>query len=333
MSQQIWRRLSQAFFIIASLLVGSQFYRFYLYLEGIGSAASRPPGVEGYLPIAALVGLKYWLSTGNWDPVHPAGLTLLLFFLIISWLLHKSFCSWICPIGTLFEGVSWLGQKLGLPGHRQPWPRRNLILTGLDWLLRSIKYLFMAFFLYYVLLMMGGVELVAYLQTPYMALADVAMLQFFLQPGPVFLTVVGTFLFGSLLGTNLWCRYLCPYGALMGLLGSLGLSRIQRNSQTCIGCQACNRACPNWIQVAESNTVHSPDCHLCLQCVSSCPVPGTLKPGFWSRWVGRETFLLALLVLGLFLLVYFWACLTGHWDNGFSIDFYRQMRAFYTGHP
>lgn len=333
MSQQFWRRLSQAFFVLASLWIGYQFYQFYLYLEGTGPAASRPPGVEGYLPIAALVGLKYWLTTGNWDPVHPAGLTLLLFFLAISWLLHKAFCSWICPIGSLFESVSWLGRKLGLPGHKQPWPRRHLVLKILDWLLRSIKYILMIFFLYYILLGMSGEELAAYLQTPYMALADVAMLQFFLSPGTVFLTVVGIFLLGSLFGTNLWCRYLCPYGALMGVMGILGLSRIQRDSNSCINCQACNRACPNWLPVAESRRVHSPDCHLCLQCVSACPVPGTLKPGFWSRFTGKEAMTVAVLVLGLFLLVYVVARLTGHWDNGLSIDFYRQMRAFYTGHP
>ena len=48
-----------------------------------GPSASRPPGVEGWLPIAALMNLKVLLATGEVPRLHPAGMFLLIAFLAI----------------------------------------------------------------------------------------------------------------------------------------------------------------------------------------------------------------------------------------------------------
>src|SRR5512138_1106479 len=82
--------------------------------QAVGDGAisvARPPAVEAFLPIAALMAAKRFFLTGFWDGIHPAGLTILLAALATAFLARKAFCSWVCPVGTLSRGLEWLGGK------------------------------------------------------------------------------------------------------------------------------------------------------------------------------------------------------------------------------
>ncbi|HKO12732.1 MAG TPA: hypothetical protein VJV22_12235, partial [Acidobacteriaceae bacterium] len=88
-SQRI-RQTVQWAFAVLNLWIGLQFYLWVRGYEQSGHAVvSRPPGVEGWLPIAGLMNLKYWLLTGHVPSIHPAAMFLLLAFLLISLLMKK----------------------------------------------------------------------------------------------------------------------------------------------------------------------------------------------------------------------------------------------------
>src|SRR5689334_23196827 len=110
---QLLRRGVQFAFLVLNIWIAAQFYQFVRYYETGGHSiySSRPPGVEGWLPIASLMNLKVLLLTGQVPRLHPAGLFLLLAFLAASWIFRKSFCSWLCPIGTISESLWKLGRK------------------------------------------------------------------------------------------------------------------------------------------------------------------------------------------------------------------------------
>ena len=75
----ILRRTVQASFALFCLYAGYRFYLFYLWAAGRSETfVPRPPSVEAFLPIGALVNLKRLLLTGQFDPIHPAGLTIFL---------------------------------------------------------------------------------------------------------------------------------------------------------------------------------------------------------------------------------------------------------------
>ena len=101
----IYRRSFQAAFLLLNLWIGAQFYSWVRHFElGLGpSQVGRPAGAEGWLPIAGLMNLKYWLLSGQIPRVHPAAMFLLLTFLLMSLVFRKTFCSWLCPIGTFSE--------------------------------------------------------------------------------------------------------------------------------------------------------------------------------------------------------------------------------------
>ena len=117
------------------------------YYETAGSTTfvARPGGIEGWLPIAGLMNLKYSLATGQVPSVHAAAMLLLVAFIVISLLLKKAFCSWLCPVGTLSELIGDLGNKL--------FGRQFVLPRWLDIPLRGVKYLLLSFFLYIALLM------------------------------------------------------------------------------------------------------------------------------------------------------------------------------------
>ena len=139
--------------------------------------AHRPPAVEGFLPISALMSLKYWLLTGNYDEVHPAGLTILIAALVSAFLARKVLCSWVCPIGGISRGLSWIGGRL-------LWKRRKkevLIPAWVDQALASLKYFLLAFFLWAVVWMMDAMAIMKFQRGTYNYAADAKMLLFFTE--------------------------------------------------------------------------------------------------------------------------------------------------------
>jgi hypothetical protein len=72
------RFAAQAGFTLFCLYAGYRFYGYYLWMmDQSETFVARPPSVEAFLPISALLGLKRFVLTGRWDEIHPAGLTIL----------------------------------------------------------------------------------------------------------------------------------------------------------------------------------------------------------------------------------------------------------------
>src|SRR5579884_4003975 len=103
-SQRV-RRIVQFSFLALNLWLGVQFVLWVRYYDLQGNAlyVDRPAGIDGWLPIAGLMNLKFALLTHAMPPVHPAAMVLAVVFLSSSLLLKKIFCSWLCPVGTLSE--------------------------------------------------------------------------------------------------------------------------------------------------------------------------------------------------------------------------------------
>jgi len=309
------RHLVQAGFLLTVLWIGWDFVRWVHGLEDGRVVGERPPGVEGFLPIAALLSLRHLLTTGEIHPVHPAGLAILVLVLGVGLLAKKAFCSWACPIGTLSETLAGLSQRLF---------RRKLGLPRpLDLPLRSLKYLLLAFFVDAVFFQMGPAAVADFLDSPYNRVADVKMLHFFERLSPFALGVLVGLALLSVVVPYFWCRYLCPYGALLGALSLLSPLKVTRHAPSCIDCNLCTRACPSHLPVARIARVSSDECFGCLSCVAACPVTRALRvetPAPWRRAVRPAAF--AAVVVGLFVGGTLLARATGHWRNDVTNEEY-----------
>jgi len=111
---------------------------------------------------------------------------------------------------------------------------------------------------------------------------------------------------------NFWCRYLCPYGALMGLAALASPLRIRREASLCIDCAKCAKACPSALPVDCLVTIRSAECLGCMECVTECPVAGALEmSGPRRRRV--PAWAIAAGITLLFLGITGYAQWTGHW--------------------
>jgi polyferredoxin len=324
---QLLRRSVQAAFLALNVWIAAEFVLFVRYYESGGRTvfANRPPGVEGWLPIAALMNLKVLLLTGEIPRVHPAGMFLLLAFLAASVVFRKSFCGWLCPVGTLSE---WLW-RLG----RQTFGRNFRLPRKLDIALRSLKYVLLGLFLYAVgSLSVAGIR--AFLEGPYGVIADVKMLNFFRFLGLTGGIVIAILVIASVFVQNFWCRYLCPYGALIGLASLASPVRIRRNARLCIDCAKCAKACPSALPVDKLVTIQSAECTGCLQCVAECPAAGAL---FLSapRRKRVPAWAVAAGITAIFLGVCGYARWTGYWRTDVPAGTYSDLvpRASEFGHP
>ena len=264
------RRGVQLTFLLLNVWIGVQFYLWVRFFETGGASryVSRPAGVEGWLPIAALMNLKYLVMTRTLPEVHPAGMFLLVAFLAISLGLRKAFCGWLCPIGTISE---WLWGGGGALFGRNLAPPR-----WVDVPLRALKYVLLLPFVY-VVVQMPAPALKEFLASPYGLVADVKMLDFFRHAGRLTVGVCATLVLLSVVVKNAWCRYLCPYGALMGVVSLISPTRITRDPVSCIDCGKCAHACPSLIPVDVLRSVRTPECTACMTCVSVCPVKDALE--------------------------------------------------------
>jgi polyferredoxin len=306
-----YRKVVQFAFALLVLAIGIQFALFVRQLEhGIAPTFPRPSGVEAFLPISALISLKYWLLTGIFTDLHPAGLVLFLLILATGLFLKKGFCGWICPFGLLSEYLAKFRSLL--------FKRPLKYSQWWDYPLRGLKYLLLGFFLWAILIKMDVVSLEKFLGTPYNKVADIKMLYFFTRMDTLTFWVLTALVLLSVLLPYFWCRYLCPYGALLGALSWLSPLKIHRRVETCIDCAKCAKACPMSLKVDMVETVYSDECQACLKCVDSCPVKDTL---YLSVTKGRgkiPRIVYALSIVGLFLIVTTIARVTGYWRN--SLD-------------
>ena len=319
------RPLVQAGFTLFALYIGYRFYLFYEWAIGKSNVYSpRPPGVEAFLPISALLGLKRWFITGHYDMIHPAGLTVLLAIITISFFFRKGFCGWICPVGFISNIVERLGQALGTSLY---------IKRALGALFSVPKYALMFFFLYVIFYRMDLRAIERFITSPYNIAVDGKMLKFFLSPSATTTAVIGGLVVASLFFKNLWCRFLCPYGALLGLLAAIGPSRIKRAEDQCISCKKCSKVCPAGIAVHKKGAVLDPDCIGCLECVGACPKDRCLSPAILGHPIQPIYF--ALMIVAVFIIFWLVAKGAGYWDTMVPPQvfkrFYMMMDAF--SHP
>ena len=294
------------------IYAGISFYFFAQALEqGAVPSVTRSPSVEGFMPIGALMALKLWLAEGIFDPIHPAALVIFIGSLVLAVLAKKSFCGWICPVGTLSEAGWKVGQRV--------FGKNFNIHKYIDYPLRSLKYVLTAFFLYVILVKMSSLQIVAFLDTPYWKVADIKLLNFFTEMTLTTKIVLSLILGLSFVYKNFWCRYLCPYGGLLGLLSLLSPVKITRQEAKCINCGLCSKNCPSRLPVDALKVVRSPECTGCLTCISKCPAKGALDITVARRKV-LSPILFAIIVMVLFFGTIAAGKLTGRWHSSVTFQ-------------
>jgi polyferredoxin len=153
----------------------------------------------------------------------------------------------------------------------------------------------------------------SFLEGPYGLIDDVQMLNFFRFLSVAAAIVMAVLIIASVFIQNFWCRYFCPYGALMGLVSLFSPLRIRRELSLCINCGKCAKACPATLAVDALVTIRSAECLGCMECVAACP-PDALQMSA-PRRQRIPGWAIAVAIAAVFLGITGYARWTGHWHT------------------
>lgn len=174
-------------------------------------------------------------------------------------LLGVFFCGWACPFGTAQEWLRGVGKSMTGMTIRIPQ--------------KINRYLLFSRYLLFPLIAVAGIAALDTRRTFMTSLAGGTA-------GAAALAILGAILVLSLFMERPFCKYLCGFGAITGLVSMLRVFGVKRDSGKCADCRRCNDACGMDVDVAKAHTVRDPHCINCGKCLAACPVPGALKPGF-----------------------------------------------------
>lgn len=228
--------------------------------------------VETYCPFGGLE-TAYSLLTQKQFSCATGERNLALFgaLLVLTLISRKSFCAWVCPVGTVSEWCSSVGRRLfkrrkdseGRSMHAlEPtrpvdralrWLRLPVLVVILFFTYRTSELIFRRFDPYYILFSAHGhdVEIWSY-------------------------AVLAIILAGVVILPMAWCRYLCPLSVALWPFSKIGVLRLERHPELCTGCRLCDLACPQSIDISEMRQVTSGECTLCFECTETCPEEGAL---------------------------------------------------------
>ncbi len=241
------------------------------YVNFVNTGHGRPDMIEIFCPIGGFYSIIMWLKTGLIDHIHPAGMIFILAGSITSLFCMKGFCGWICPVGSFLDGLTFIREKI--VGQNVP----NINMSSkfkfiLETFLSLIKFGVVIILVYLILRLPGQIMPIIYQRS--VLPENISLYQFWIDmfygKHNLALGIIVGILILSCFIPRFWCRYLCPLGALYGILNVFSLLRIKKET-TCIDCKLCDEKCPMGLSVYASKLRNNTRCIACLNAMSECP--------------------------------------------------------------
>jgi len=172
---------------------------------------------------------------------------------LTSILFGRIFCGLICPFGTIQDIFHRISPK-------------NIEVNRIDKLLRYLKY--------GTLLLFAGlvIELThIWLKIPFMD----NLLLFIITHDEIVFVAVSIFAVSiltlSFFVSRPWCRYLCPFGALISISNKMSTFYIEREEKKCIECGICEEKCLTGLNlINREDATSSIECIRCFECYAIC---------------------------------------------------------------
>ncbi|TET85483.1 MAG: 4Fe-4S binding protein, partial [Anaerolineales bacterium] len=223
------------------------------------------------------------------------GMGLAMVVVLLTLVVGRAWCGWICPFGTLLDLFSlsnWRGKRSS-PSESLRRVKYWLLFTTLFaalfgnltllifdpltilvrtftislWPVLDRLVTFAEAGLYRVPALRDSVSTFDRLVRP--ALLPQSPIDFRGEAlfGAIFITIVLLNIFAE----RFWCRYLCPLGGLLGLLSKAAIIHRQVGSE-CKGCVICTHSCPTGTIQSDRGYSGDPgECTMCLECLNDCP--------------------------------------------------------------
>jgi len=244
--------------------------------------------------IVSTVGEKFWQLRGwpvNWflqlDPLTAIGTILtthtlykgLLWALatvVITIIFGRFFCGWVCPFGSLHHFTGFLAHRKKSPAEMI---RLNRYRKG-----QRIKYFILIFFLGMAAFpsLAGSLQIGLLDPIPLVTRSvNLVILPIidgafniispdnrFYQGAWIIFVITFTTIFLNFVIPRFYCRFICPLGALFGIIDRFAIWRIGKTQSQCSNCKLCQKSCEGACEPAEK--IRISECVLCFNCRGDC---------------------------------------------------------------
>ncbi|MDB9822874.1 4Fe-4S binding protein [Deltaproteobacteria bacterium] len=230
-------------------------------------------------PVNLILQLDPLVAVGTLLTTHSiySGLIWAILTIVLTIIFGRFFCGWICPFGALHQVVGYLGARKRKLKER--------IINNRYRKAASIKYLVLIAFLVAAAVPLGNkTMLLTGLLDPIPLLhrsVNIIVLPIIDQfPNLLSVTprlyegafLIGTFfavaIFMNLFIPRFYCRFICPTGALLGLISRYSIFRIGKNQEPCSNCMQCEKSCEGGCE--PSGKIRISECVLCFNCYTDC---------------------------------------------------------------
>ena len=232
------------------------------------------PGAVGACPLGSFQGS----FSADRSTLYYVGGILLLYSLMFG----RMICGWLCPFGLVQELL-----------HKIPTPK--LKKSPVTRILSFLKYVILVFFVLIVPIMyaLRNTPLPAFckyicpagtLEGGIGLLSNAVNASYFSMLGPLFtwkFMLMVSILVGCVFIFRLFCRFICPLGALYGLFNKISIFGVKVEKSKCTDCGLCFNHCK-----VDIKSVGDQECIGCGECISVCPTKAI-------QWKGGNIFLKA----------------------------------------
>lgn len=225
------------------------------------------PGAVGACPLGSLQGS----FSADKSTIFYVGGILLLYCILFG----RFICGWLCPFGLIQELVYKI---------KTPKIKKNRFTKILSYL----KYIILVIFVFIIPIAY------AFRDTPFPSfckficpagtlegglslLANKVNNSYFSMLGPIFtwkFFLLVSIMVACIFIFRMFCRFICPLGALYGLFNKLSLFGIKLDNSKCINCNLCKNKCK-----MDISNVGDSECISCGECLSVCPTNAIVWKG------------------------------------------------------
>jgi MauM/NapG family ferredoxin protein len=300
----VWiRRISQTFFLFLFLFLLIESRLPQDIVVDYSSVISSDPDLKIEYPVRFFFQLDPLVGVSSLLAEHKLikGFMWAAGLLFLTLFLGRFFCGFICPLGTIHHVISWF--RPGLKGERmvkanQKSPGQKIkyfilitIIVGaliglnLAGLTDPISLLFRSL----ALAVFPGLGVGINGLFDWMASSDIKMINLMSYGGEILAAplfgygykayktawLIGLIflliLFLNRIRPRLWCRLLCPLGALLGLFSRFSILRLEKYQDKCTHCNTCTRVCQGAASPEPGLQWETSECLICFNCFDSCP--------------------------------------------------------------
>lgn len=217
------------------------------------------PGAVGACPLGSLQGS----FSADKSTIFYVGGILLIYCILFG----RMICGWLCPFGLIQE----LLYKI-----KTPKLKKNRFTKVLSYL----KYVILVVFVFIVPIAY------AFRDTPFPAfckyicpagtlegglslLANEVNESYFSMLGPIFtwkFLLLVSIMVACIFIFRMFCRFICPLGALYGLFNKISIFGIKLDNSKCVNCNLCKNKCK-----MDISHVGDMECISCGECIDVCP--------------------------------------------------------------